>query len=151
MNDRCVGSPDPRLRATMADISLPAFLHNLDTARTHSGPGLEIMAVLKSDGYGHGAVPLARAAVEAGCPILGVATVAEGLSLRAAGIGVDILVFGGIPPGAEEASLMNRLSAVLYDLPSAGRLDRAARALGRKLSVHLKFDTGMGRLGFLPD
>ncbi len=138
------------LRPTVADIDLAAFAANWETARRLAGPGTEIMAVLKADGYGHGAVPLARAAAARGCRIIGTATVPEALALRQAGLTTDILVLGGIPPGAEEAALAGRLQAVLYDLPSAERLQGAAAARGTRFPVHLKIDTGMGRLGFLP-
>ncbi len=139
------------LRPTTAAVDTSAFLRNLDLAKRLSGPGVEVMAVLKADGYGHGAVPLALAAEKSGVPFIGVATVEEALGLRRAGAGAGILVLGGVPEGGEAAALENNLAAVVFDLGAAGRLDRAAAAAGGKFPVHLKIDTGMGRLGFLPD
>jgi alanine racemase len=136
-------------RPTVARIDLEAFAANLETARTLAAPA-SVMAILKADGYGHGAVRLARVAAAAGCPLIGVATVTEALSLRAAGIDLDILVLGGIPPGSEDTAAAASLSAVVADEGSARRLDRAAGRAGCRLRVHLKIDTGMGRLGFLP-
>lgn len=139
------------LRPTVADIDNRAFTGNLGVVRDLSGSGVDIMAVIKADAYGHGSLPLARAAESFGCPILGVATVEEGIRLRQGGIRAGILVLGGISPGAEMTSLENRLSAVVHDLDSAERLNTAASVMEMKCPVHLKIDTGMGRLGFLPD
>lgn len=139
----------PETRSTEVVVDLSAFAHNLETATRLAGPETEVMAILKADAYGHGSVPLADVAVQLGCPSIGVATVGEGTRLRRAGIQTEVVVLGGVPPGAEEAVLDYRLEAVVFDEGGMERLQRAV-APGRQTPVHLKVDTGMGRLGFLP-
>ncbi len=137
-------------RPTRAEIDAAAFTGNLSLARRFAGDGVAVMAVVKADAYGHGAATLAREAVSSGCPILGVATVGEGLQLRRAGAGAEILVLGGIHPGEEGSALAARLSAVVSTAGEMRRLQAAAAAAGTDYPVHLKIDTGMGRLGFMP-
>jgi alanine racemase len=137
-------------RPTFADIDLSAYQHNHQLAGQLAGEGVRLMSVIKANGYGHGAVPLARAAVSIGVDCFGVATVDEGLELRQAGIKGDILVLDGIPPGAEDDSLENGFSGVIFDLASARRLAEKAGRRGKNFPVHIKVDSGMGRLGFMP-
>ena len=135
-------------RRTWAEIDLGAVQANLAAIRMHLDPAVRIMAVVKADGYGHGAVPVARAALRAGAAWLGVATVDEGLVLRKARIAAPILVFG--PASTEEI-----VEAVRRDLSltlvSAESVPVVARGAGRRAArVHLKIDTGMTRLGVAP-
>jgi alanine racemase len=109
------------------------------------------MVVLKGDGYGHGATRVARAALGAGAVALAVATLGEGRALREASIAAPILVLGYLPPWQAEAALRLRLDCALYDDDSAQALSRAAAALGLPARVHVKVDTGMGRLGLRSD
>jgi alanine racemase len=108
------------------------------------------LAVVKANGYGHGAVAAARAFVEAGAAALGVATLEEGAELRGAGLGVPILLLGGMVPGQEDDVLALDLTPAVWDLDIARALGARAAAQGRRVSVHIKVDTGMGRLGVLP-
>jgi alanine racemase len=138
-------------RPTRVEIAPDAFAHNLSRAAHLAGDGAAVMAVVKADAYGHGASSLAKVAVESGCPLLGVATVDEGRRLRADGIGGDILVLGGVHPGEEAAALADRLSATVSDLAGMRRLQAAGRSAGLDFPIHLKIDTGMARLGFMPN
>ena len=100
--------------------------------------------------YGHGALPVARALEADGARMLGVATVEEGVELREGGIRLPVVVLGGVdPPQAAEANA-HGLSAVLFDMGQIGYLSRTAEVSGRPFPVHVKVDTGMGRLGLLP-
>jgi alanine racemase len=105
--------------------------------------------MVKADAYGHGAVPVARTLREEGVRIFGVATVEEGMELRRSGITEPVVVLGGVDePQAGEAHA-NDLSAALFDLGQIPYLSRAAEKGGRPFPVHIKIDTGMGRLGLL--
>jgi alanine racemase len=137
-------------RPTVAEINLLAIRHNFRTLRSLLPPSASVIAVVKANAYGHGAVPVAGALVEEGVRMLGVATVEEGVELRQAGIRCPVVVLGGVDePQAEEAHA-NALSAVLFDPLQIPYLARAAATRDRPFPVHLKIDTGMGRLGFLP-
>jgi alanine racemase len=134
-------------RPTRAEIDLDAFTHNLRLAMRLGGSDRHVMAVVKADAYGHGAVALARRAVGAGAASLGVATVAEARQLRDAGICEPVVILSEVTPGAEEEVVRLECTQVLFSLPAAERLERAAGRAGRSVPVHLKVDTGMGRIG----
>jgi alanine racemase len=137
-------------RPTVAEIDLAALRHNFQTLRRQAGADRQLLAVVKADAYGHGAVPVARALQAAGASYFGVALVEEGEILRRSGIERPILVLGGLGPGEEPALLAAELTPVIFDLAGARRLSAAAAAAGRRCRYHLKIDSGMGRLGFLP-
>ena len=134
--------PDPRARA-WREIDLEALERNAEALRSRLAPGCELMAVVKADGYGHGAVPIARCLQRAGVRAFAVACLAEGAALRRAGIRGTVLVLGYTP--AEEAPLLRRwrLTQTVADEAHG----RALGAAGVPLRVHLAVDTGMGRLG----
>jgi alanine racemase len=134
-------------RPTVAEVSLPALRANCRRVRELVGPGVAVMAVVKADAYGHGAVPAARAFVEAGASALGVSTVEEGVELRRAGIAAPVVVLGGCFPGEEGEAVAHDLGASVWTLAAARALAGAARAAGRAARVHVKVDTGMTRLG----
>ena len=137
----------PSLRPTAAHVDLPALVTNLALVRSRLTPTTKVLAAVKGDAYGHGAVACARALDAAGCDAFGVALGEEGAQLRDAGIPRMVLCLGGVGRyGAEEAVARN-LTPVLYDEGDAERLDAAAARAGRPHPVHLKVDTGMGRLG----
>lgn len=138
----------PYRRPTLARIDLAALRHNArEVLKRTRSQGLEVLAAVKADAYGHGLVPVAKALAEVGVDWLGVAIVEEGLQLREAGVDLPILVLGGVGDGAEEVALAARLTPVLYRGRSADRLAALARASGQAVSVHIKVDTGMNRLG----
>ena len=128
------------------EIDHDAIRHNLGTLRGLS-PGAEVIGVVKANAYGHGAVAVSRTLVAAGVDRLGVATVDEGVSLRAAGIEVPIVVLWGI--GAEEVNdvVRARLELMIGDARTLSVLDRIEGRVG----LHLKVDTGLGRQGAAPD
>ena len=108
------------------------------------------MAVVKADAYGHGAVPVSKAALEAGATWLGVAVPEEAAPLRAAGITSRILVLGPIAPDQADLVVALDLDQTVSDPSHAEAVDRVARARGRVISLHLKVDTGMHRVGIRP-
>jgi alanine racemase len=111
----------------------------------------EVMAVVKADAYGHGAIPVARTSLSAGAPQLGVAILEEGIELRRAKIAAPILVFGGFFENQIDSFIANNLQFTLYDLRLARAVSRRAQALGRNAHAHVKIDTGMGRVGLQPN
>jgi alanine racemase len=113
--------------------------------------GAGLMISLKADAYGHGAVQVAHTALLNGATWLGVACFSEGAALRQAGIGAPILVLGYTPAWQARDVLRLDLTAAVFDLDVARALSRAALALDREAHVHVKVDTGMGRLGVFPD
>ena len=137
-------------RPTRALIDLEAFSHNMRLAVRLAGPDRRVLAVVKADAYGHGAVHSARAALAAGAAKLGVATPGEVRSLRAAGIDAPVLLLSEV--STDRAAEMTRLgcSLTLYSLAYAEALEREAQHTGRRVAVHLKVDTGMGRIGISP-
>ncbi|HZW90129.1 MAG TPA: alanine racemase [Myxococcaceae bacterium] len=137
------------IRPTRAEIDLGALIRNLETLHT-AAPGIDVLAVVKADAYGHGAVPISRALESAGVRFLGVALVEEGLALRQAGVTSDILVLGGAYEGGWETMLEHRMVPVVFRPEHLASLDAVARARGTTARAHLKVDTGMGRLGVLP-
>ncbi len=134
-----------RLRATVAVVDLGAIRHNAGVLKP-AGAGL--MAVVKADGYGHGAAQVARAALQGGATWLAVALVEEGLALREAGLEAPILLLSEAPPGAEALAVAARLTPTIYTETALARLAAAAR--GAPIAVHVKVDTGMHRVGVWP-
>ena len=136
-------------RPTLATIHLGAIRANYAEA-ARCAAGLEVIAVVKADAYGHGAAPVARALAAAGCPRLAVATVAEGCALRAAGLRAPILVLGGVHDAAEDA-VEARLTPVVHHPGNLEALRKAAPRGpgpgGAALGVHVEVDTGMRRMG----
>ncbi|MDR3038414.1 MAG: alanine racemase [Candidatus Adiutrix sp.] len=137
-------------RPTWAEIDLAAIGHNAGYFKARLSPGARLCAVVKADGYGHGAAPVARAALAAGADCLAVAILDEALSLRAAGFTEPVLILGHTPLMAAPLVVAHRLTQTVYDLDQARALAAAAGALGLTAKVHLKIDTGMGRLGVPP-
>lgn len=137
--------------ASQAIIDLDALAHNLAAVRAQVGKQVDILAVVKADAYGHGAVAVGRELIRQGAFGLGVARVEEGLELREGGIQAPILVLGGIFPEQAPQVVAGDLEAVVWSLPVVRALGLAARAKGKRSPIHIKVDTGMGRLGLLPD
>lgn len=136
-----------RYRPTWAEINLANITHNIKAFRSHIPKPTRLMAVVKAEGYGHGAVEVGRAALAAGADWLSVALVEEGIRLRQAGLAAPILILGYLPPDAMSAVFQYHLTPGIVDLPTAAMLEDEARRQRRKIGVHVKLDTGMGRLG----
>jgi alanine racemase len=134
-------------RPTFAEIDLAALHHNYNVIRTAIPRGTEILAVVKADAYGHGFMDISRELEHLGVNAFGVAFLAEGIQLRKSGIDKPVLLLGGVYPGQERKCIGYNLSTVVFTLEQAQALNLAAGKLFRKAQVHLKIDTGMGRLG----
>ncbi len=135
-------------RPTYAVVHLDAIRHNL--ALYSNLIQTPIMAVVKANGYGHGAVPVARAAVDAGVQWFGVATSMEAMELRRAGVPGSILILGYTPAHLAAEAIENEISLTVFDADLAAEYGRLAASLGRRARLHVKVDTGMGRLGISP-
>ena len=130
-----------------AEVDLNALRENLAWIRHRVGPGVKVITVVKADAYGHGAGECARRLAAEGAEWFGVASPEEGFALRRAGVTQPVLSFGGFWQGQAEDCLRESVVPVVYRLDMAEALDAAARAMGAVADVHVKVDTGMGRLG----
>ena len=135
---------------TWAEIDLDALAHNVRALQRHVGEQVDVIAVVKANAYGHGAAPIARAALEAGAVQLAVHRAIEGVELRHAGITAPILVMGYTPPDGAAMIAKWRLTPSLMTLEFAQALSAQASSSGLQIQVHVKVDTGMSRYGLLP-
>lgn len=135
-----------------AQVDLDAFLWNLKEMEQNISPGTSLIGVIKTDGYGHGAVPLARE-MENDDRVGGfaVATAAEGIILKKAGIAKPILVLGYTFPDEYEDMIREEIRATVFTDEMLADMGNAARRLGKKMIVHIAVDTGMSRIGIRPD
>jgi len=134
--------------STWLEIDLNAIKHN--TALVREKTGVEVMAVIKANGYGHGARPAAQAAIAGGATWLGVARIEEALALRRAGISCKILVLGFTPAAKVPEAIEQGITVALFEPELAQNYLSYANMLGATLHAHLKVETGMGRLGMNP-
>ncbi len=138
---------DTSRRPTWAEIDLDALASNLRVIRDQVGRDVKVMAAVKADAYGHGAVECARRLEAERIDWFGVALPEEGIDLRSAGITRPILCLGGFWEGQQNVCLQQNLTPVVYRLDMIESLDRAAADASVVADVHVKIDTGMGRLG----
>lgn len=134
-------------RPTWLEIDAGAIANNVRMLKQFVGATVTVMAIVKADGYGHGSVLTAQTALANGAEYLGVANLQEALDLRTAGISAPIFVMSYTPFDAVRLAIQNNLTVSLYDPQQAAAFDHAARDAGQKLRVHVKIDTGFGRLG----
>ena len=134
-------------RPTWAEINLDNLAFNFQSAKKFIGPDPKYMAVVKADAYGHGAVECARRLEAEGVDWFGVALPEEGVELRKAGIRKLILCLGGFWKGQETLALNYSLTPVIFQIEKAAILNEAAAGRGSDVSIHVKIDTGMGRIG----
>ena len=139
------------MRPTWVEVDTGSIANNIERVRAAIPDKTQIMAVVKADGYGHGAVPVAIAALNSGAAFLGVALVEEGIALRRAGIVAPVLFMESLFPWQASDLVRYGLTATVASYDSADVLSESASLLGRKAKVHIKVDTGMGRLGLPPD
>ncbi len=132
------------------EIDLGALKNNFHRIQRTAGQQVRVMAVVKSDAYGHGLVECARALSDAGAETFGVAEVEEGVALRRAGLAGEIVILLGAAPESYEEVVSYDLTPVVYDLDAIAGLSAAASKKNGKVRVHLKVDVGMGRLGVAP-
>lgn len=136
---------------TWAEIDLDAIAHNTRQLKKLVGEKTELMAVVKANAYGHGAVPVTRTVLKGGGSRLAVNRVSEGVQLRQAGITAPILVLGYAPPAEAETIVQHDLTPTVNTQELALSLSKASVAHGRETAVHVKVDTGLGRFGLLPE
>jgi len=137
-------------RPTWLEIDLDCINHNIQQFKQLLGSRVKIAAVVKADGYGHGAVEVSRAAVAAGVSYLAVAFLEEGVELRQAGISDPVLLLGYTDPAQVPALCRYRLTPSVFSLEVAREMSSELVKRGSELPVHVKVDTGMGRLGVRP-
>lgn len=150
MSDPAVSVDDPSLatlRGAWVAVDLRAIAHNVRRLRSWLSPHTHLLAVVKADGYGHGSLAVAQTAIASGADWVGVATVAEGIRLRQAGIRNPLLLLSLAQPGAYETALANDLHLTVSSAEALRAAAHVARALGATARVHLKVDTGMTRVG----
>lgn len=136
------------LQRTWAQIHLDRMAHNITQIRERLRPGCKLLSVVKADGYGHGDEFTARLMEECGVDWFGVSNIEEGISLRQLGVRKPILIFGVTPASMADCLARQNITQALFSLEYAQALSSAALSKGVQVSVHLKLDTGMGRIGF---
>lgn len=135
-----------------AQIDLDAIKDNVMAMKKHISNDTKILAVIKTDGYGHGAIPIAKELEEEECVFgYAVATAEEALDLRKNEINKPILILGYTFPGKYEELIRNRISMAVFREDSLYEISQIAAKVGEKALVHIKVDTGMGRIGVMPD
>ena len=140
-----------RSRAAWAEIDLGALEHNYQAIKSCIKGNAKLCAVVKADAYGHGALETARVALAQGAEYLAVATISEGIELREAGITAPILLLGLILPDEAPLVVEHGITQTVCELPLARALSEAAVKQNRQVKVHLKVETGMGRIGIRPE
>ena len=136
-------------KRTWAEVDLGAIRHNYEQMRKRAGAGVKFLGVVKADAYGHGALPVAGMLQRAGADYLAVACLDEAEALRRGGITMPILILGITDPKYTEELIRNELTSAVTDIRTAEEMSRIAVGLGMTAKVHLKVDTGMGRIGFI--
>lgn len=137
-------------RPVWAEIDIDTLTHNIGEVRRVTEPSAEIMAVVKANAYGHGAVQCSRVFLENGAKSLAVATLNEAVELRGAGVKAPILVLGYTPVEHFGAILKWGVTPTIYTVEGARALADVAESVGKVAKAHVKIDTGLGRIGFLP-
>ena len=135
---------------TYANVNLQAIRHNIKELKENIHRGTKVMGIVKADAYGHGAVPVAKA-IEEFVDAYGVATIQEAIELRETGLQQMILILGYTGESWYEELIQHRISQTVYTLDMAKKLSDVAVHMGATAPIHIKLDTGMGRIGFVPD
>src|SRR6202790_1306129 len=149
---------NPNMRPVWADVSLPALVHNFESIRSYVNPRNEkrrkprqVLCIVKGNAYGHGGPEVTKALEKAGSDWFGVTCTEEGIALRKAGVLKPILILTSFVPGEEKRLLEHNLTAVIHRCEQLSQLETAAARHGKKkVSFHLKIDSGMNRLGIAP-
>ena len=140
---------DKYFRRTWTKINLDALKHNYETIREYVSPQSEIMAVVKAGAYGHGVENVVKEFTNCGCNYFAVSNLEEAMQVRSANDNCAILILGYTPPEYAGALALNNISQSVFNEEYASRLSKAAVDSGLQVNIHVKVDTGMGRLGFL--
>ena len=138
-------------RPTWVEINLKNIEHNCKAAKAFAKENVKVGAVVKANAYGHGAVEVSQACLNAGADYLMVATVGEALELREAGFEVPIMILGWTPEESYDQIIANDIRVAVYDVEEAEKLNAKALQAGKQVIAHLKVDTGMSRLGVQTD
>ena len=138
------------VRPVWAEINLDNLAHNMREVKKSVKEGTLITAVVKANAYGHGSVYAARTFLKNGADRLAVATLAEAIELRNAGIDVPILILGYTPVSQYSSVIEHDITQTIYNLESARAFSQTAGKLNKTGYIHIKIDSGMGRIGFLP-
>ena len=136
-------------RPTWAEVNLGNLAHNFNQVKRVLAPRIKVMVCVKADAYGHGLIPVSKKLVSCGVDYLGVASIDEGIKLREAGIGLPILILGLILKKDIHPLFKYKLTTTVCDEELARALNSKAKLRGLRLNVHIKVDTGMGRIGVL--
>lgn len=138
-------------KRTWAEIDIDALKHNIEVIKKHVAPGAEIMGVVKADACGHGAVSVAKELLKEGVNFFAVSMLDEAVELRNAGIQSPILILSDNEPECAETIVELDIRQGVYSVETAQKLSDAAVKIGKTAKIHIKIDSGMGRVGFLPD
>ena len=144
-------SIDIEQERSWAEVNLSALARNFMQMKQLVSKKTKVMAVVKANAYGHGAVPCARALVDAGADYLAVATIEEALELRAADISCPILILGHTAADRAEDLIAHDITATVYTKEQVASLSRIASKIGKRVRMHVKINTGMERIGFAPE
>jgi len=136
-------------RSTWAEVNLDNLAYNFTQIKKLLSVEVKVIPTVKADAYGHGLIPVSKTLVSCGADCLGVASIDEGIKLRQAGIGLPILVLGLILKEDIQPLFEHRLTPTVCDAELTSSLNRKAKIYGRPIKVHIKVDTGMGRIGIL--
>lgn len=139
-----------KIRPAWVEINRKKAIHNFLEVRRAVGPNVKVCAVVKADSYGMGSVELSKMYLENGVDMLAVAVISEAFELREEIKGTDILVLGYTPEEFYDDAINNNITLAIYDYNLAEKLNAVAKSLNKKAKVHIKVETGMNRLGFLP-
>ena len=143
---------EENMTSTIAKIYIENLRHNLKLIKGRISPGAKMCVAIKADAYGHGALRCAREAVLCGADFLAVARVREGVELREGGITIPLLMLSLCNPEEADELVLNEITPLVFDFDYIKMIEDAARKAGKKkYSVHLAVDTGMGRIGCLPE
>ena len=137
-------------RAVWAEINLDNLAHNMQEVRRVTNKNSKVTAVIKADGYGHGAVSIGKTLLKNGANRFAVATLSEAIQLREHFLDTEIMVLGYTPETLAKAVIENNIIQTIYSLEQAQEFSKMALILNQKIAVHIKIDTGMHRLGLLP-
>lgn len=135
---------------TWCDIDLAAIRRNMCNIREKAGQGVKVMAVIKADGYGHGAIPIGHH-IEDITDYFGVASIDEAVELRKSGISIPILILGYNSPSLYEMNLLYDIDQTIYSIETAKAMSETAKRAGKRARIHIALDTGMTRIGFSAD
>lgn len=132
-----------------AEINLDAIAHNYNEIRKITSPDAKIMAIIKADGYGHGFKAIASVLLKNGVDAFGVATIDEAIQIRNAGFTLPVLILGVVLEDEYKAAIENEISLCVTNTDTAVKISQIAKKIGKNAKIHVKLDTGMGRIGFV--